>query len=88
VKDYTSIDEEDQQNSGGSILRRIAPMPNSKGVLVVEVDKVIRDMKMLYKTIISAKFYRLLISCDEENCNEEDEVDEQRGNNNVVSRYR
>ena len=36
-------------------------MPNSKGVLVVEVDKVLRDLQMLQKTLRHSKFYRMLV---------------------------
>lgn len=34
---------------------------NSRGQVVVEVDKVVRDLSMLHKTIKMAKFYRILI---------------------------
>ena len=40
-------------------------MPNHKGVMMVEVDKVVRDIKMLQQTIKSAKFYRILIPAEE-----------------------
>jgi len=34
---------------------------NSQGAVVVEVDKVVRDLSMLHKTIKMAKFYRILV---------------------------
>jgi hypothetical protein len=36
-------------------------MPNSRGVLVVEVDKACRDLKLLLKTMRTSKFYKALI---------------------------
>jgi hypothetical protein len=43
------------------MLRKLAPMPNSLGVLVVEVDKACRDLKLLLRTIRTSKFYKSLI---------------------------
>ena len=34
---------------------------NSKGFVVVEVEKIVRDLSMLHKTIKMAKFYRILV---------------------------
>jgi hypothetical protein len=42
------------------ILRRIAPAVNSKGLLTVEVSKVLKDLEMLYKTIKQAKFFKMI----------------------------
>lgn len=49
-----------------NVLKKITPVPNNKGVMVVEVDKVVRDLKMLQQTIKSAKFYRLLMSTEDQ----------------------
>ena len=38
---------------------------NSRGHVVVEVDKVLRDLNMLHNTIKMAKFYRILIGAQE-----------------------
>ena len=44
------------------MLKRLAPQEvNSKGAVVVEVEKVVRDLSMLHKTIKMAKFYRILV---------------------------
>lgn len=44
------------------LLNRLAPNKvNAKGAIVVEVEKVVRDLLMLHRTIKSAKFYRVLI---------------------------
>jgi len=40
-------------------------VPNSQGVLVVEVDKVCRDLKMLFKTFRHSKFYKILAASNE-----------------------
>ena len=43
-------------------MKRLAPQEvNSKGAVVVEVAKVVRDLSMLHRTIKMAKFYRILI---------------------------
>jgi hypothetical protein len=72
-------------------------MPNAKGVLVVEVDKACRDLKMLLKTIRGAKFYRALLGGEggQEDAavmssEEEDGEEQQRGSNHEASlqRYR
>lgn len=45
-----------------SLIGRIEPQTqNSKGAVVVEVEKVVRDLQMLYETTKIAKFCRLLI---------------------------
>ena len=50
------------------MLRRLAPQEiNSKGAVVVEVDKIVRDLSMLHKTIKMAKFYRILITSSSNN---------------------
>lgn len=47
---------------GKALLKRLAPQEvNSKGAVVVEVEKVVRDLSMLHKTIKMAKFYRILV---------------------------
>jgi len=44
------------------LLNRLAPNKvNAKGAIVVEVEKVVRDLLMLHRTIKSAKFYRVLV---------------------------
>ena len=44
------------------VLDQLAPhSQNSKGAIVVEVEKVVRDLIMLTKTIKSAKFFRVLM---------------------------
>ena len=58
VKNYAMTEEAHQNNE---VLRSITPMPNSKGVLVVEVEKVLRDLQMLQKTLMHSKFYRMLV---------------------------
>lgn len=63
IKKYTS---EDDNVSQANILRKINPVPNSSGVLVVEVDKVLRDLRMLSQSFKISKFYKLLMN-DEEN---------------------
>lgn len=43
-------------------MKRLAPQEvNSRGALVVEVDKVVRDLSQIHKTIKMAKFYRILV---------------------------
>jgi hypothetical protein len=45
-----------------SLIGRVAPQTqNSKGAVVVEVEKVVRDLQMLYETTKMAKFCRVLI---------------------------
>jgi hypothetical protein len=44
---------------------------------MVEVDKVCRDLQMLVRTMTHAKFYKILIECDQDDS--VDENDEQRG---------
>lgn len=45
-----------------SLIGRIEPQnQNSKGAVVVEVEKVVRDLQMLFETTKMAKFCRLLI---------------------------
>ena len=52
----------DDLRKGKALLKRLAPQEvNSKGAVVVEVDKVVRDLSMLHKTIKMAKFYRILV---------------------------
>eukprot|EP00347_Sterkiella_histriomuscorum_P011245 403373188 len=60
VKKYSQEQEQDN-----NILKKISPVVNQNGVLVVEVDKVVRDLKMLHQTIKIAKFYRALLPVDE-----------------------
>jgi hypothetical protein len=44
------------------LLNRLAPnRVNAKGAIVVEVEKVVRDLLMLHRTVKSAKFYRVLV---------------------------
>ena len=74
--------EEDQ------VLDQLAPhCQNSKGAIVVEVEKVVRDLIMLTKTIKSAKFFRVIMGTTTiENIEEAwmDETDQQK----VVQNYR
>ena len=52
------------------MLKRLAPQEvNSRGAVVVEVDKVVRDLSMLHKTIKMAKFYRILVGVANSNKN-------------------
>jgi hypothetical protein len=69
-------------------------MPNSRGVLVVEVDKACRDLKLLLKTIKTSKFYKTLIGGELEDkvnlhaadsSDEEFSEDQQRGSNHEAS---
>ena len=54
--------EQDDLQRGKALLKRLAPQEvNSKGAVVVEVEKIVRDLSMLHKTIKMAKFYRILI---------------------------
>lgn len=50
-----------QSESQEDILRRITPVPNSKGQLVVEVDKVNRDLQTLHRALQSSKVAKLLL---------------------------
>ena len=73
VKNYTEVlDDEvirgsvqsefDENARGRALLKRLAPQEhNSTGQVVVEVEKVVRDLSMLHKTIRMAKFYRILL---------------------------
>ena len=77
------------------MLRRLAPQEvNSKGAVVVEVDKVVRDLSMLHRTIKVAKFYRILLSSPTtmETINQSLDVDRFNEDNNdqdrVVQNYR
>jgi len=40
------MDEHDDPSN--EILKKVTPVANSKGVMVVEVNKVVRDLKMLH----------------------------------------
>lgn len=45
-----------------ALLKRLAPQEvNSKGAVVVEVEKIVRDLSMIHKMIKMAKFYRILV---------------------------
>ena len=73
VKNYTEVmDDEvirgsvhadfDEAQHGKALLKKLAPQEhNSTGQVVVEVEKVVRDLSMLHKTIRMAKFYRILV---------------------------
>lgn len=53
---------EDDRTRAQFLLDRLAPnRVNAEGAIVVEVEKVVRDLIMLHRTIKSAKFYRTLI---------------------------
>ena len=53
---------EDDRTHAQFLLDRLAPNKvNAEGAIVVEVEKVVRDLIMLHRTIKSAKFYRTLI---------------------------
>ena len=61
IRGSVQVDQDDQQR-GKALLKRLAPQEvNSKGAVVVEVEKVVRDLSMLHKTIKMAKFYRILV---------------------------
>ena len=62
--------EQDDRQRGIALLKRLAPQEvNSRGAVVVEVDKVVRDLSMLHKTIKMAKFYRILVGVANSNKN-------------------
>jgi hypothetical protein len=43
-------------------LERLEPqMTNSKGQIVVEVEKVFKDLEVLYKSMKASKFFRLCV---------------------------
>ncbi len=78
IKIYANqIEEPANLESGQALLRKIAPLPNARGVLVVEVDKACRDLQMLTRTIKVSKFYKVIVGSeivtDEEDENEKDE---------------
>lgn len=84
-------DLEDDRSRAQILLNRLAPnRVNEKGAIVVEVEKVVRDLIMLHRTIKSAKFYRVLIgsavikSIDIEN----DELLNEPDQDKVVNTYR
>jgi len=53
---------EDDRTRAQFLMDRLAPnRVNAEGAIVVEVEKVVRDLIMLHRTIKSAKFYRTLI---------------------------
>lgn len=53
---------EDDRTRGQFLLDRLAPNKvNSQGAIVVEVEKVVRDLLMLHRTVKSAKFYQVLV---------------------------
>jgi len=55
-------DEEFGGEEGKNLLNRLAPQStNSKGAMVVEVEKVVRDLTMLTRTVKMAKFHRILL---------------------------
>jgi hypothetical protein len=49
VKKYIEF-MDDVRKSDSDLLKKIAPIPNASGVMVVEVSKVVRDLKMLEQT--------------------------------------
>ena len=62
IRGSTQELDEDKQKAQ-NLLNKLAPTKqNAQGAIVVEVEKVVRDLVMLHRTIKSAKFYRILIS--------------------------
>lgn len=57
----------------------------------MEVDKACRDLKMLLRTIRSAKFYKSLVGCDEDSSmrdelsSEDESEEQQRGSDHEAS---
>ena len=55
--------EEDENR----ILQKLEPqMTNATGQIVVEVEKVLKDLQVLYKSMKASKFFKLCISQDSE----------------------
>lgn len=49
-------------NEDYRILQKLEPqMTNSKGQIVVEVEKVLKDLQVLYRAMIASKFFKLCI---------------------------
>lgn len=59
VKNYVTLEEE-AVYPDHHLLRRIAPTLNSKGLLTVEVSKVVRDLQMLHRSFKQSKFFKML----------------------------
>lgn len=54
---------EEENRRGRALLNKIGPNEvNRDGAIVVEVQKVVRDLGMLHRTIKMAKFYRILLT--------------------------
>lgn len=83
MKRYIDFTNEKEENN---ILKKIAPVPNSKGVMVVEITKIVRDLQMLKNTIKQAKFYKVLINENQQNIFNEDTISNE--NEQSVSVYR
>ena len=54
---------QEEERRGRALLNKIGPNEvNKDGAIVVEVQKVVRDLGMLHRTIKMAKFYRILLT--------------------------
>jgi len=54
-------------------------MPNNKGVMMVEVSKVVRDLKTLQQAFKQAKFYKMLLKVNELGNGDQGKLEEERG---------
>ena len=62
IRGSVQTTEFDDAQRGKALLKKLAPQEhNATGQVVVEVEKVVRDLSMLHKTIQMAKFYRILL---------------------------
>jgi hypothetical protein len=61
LKQYLDYKEVGGDNED-SLIGRVAPSNlNNKGAVVVEVEKVVRDLEMLFETAKMAKFCRVIL---------------------------
>ena len=61
IKRYTQEEIQTEEN----ILKKVSPITNSNGILIVEVDKVVRDLRTYLNSIKQAKFYKVLMQEDQ-----------------------
>lgn len=55
-------DMDDDKARAQNLLNKLAPTRvNQKGAIVVEVEKVVRDLIMVHRTVKTAKFFRVLV---------------------------
>jgi hypothetical protein len=60
IKQYSELID-DQSEDESALMRKLQPQTvNSKGTIVVEVDKVVRDLSILYETVRMSKFFSIL----------------------------